>query len=226
MQPNQEDLREVKRLLAAGSTPYVESMLRDEIAKITEILQKETVEAPKPVEKVPEPTPAPVAPVAAKKPIVPITSYSFSDDKMDCLVIIHDVKGLEGAVITFEPMPKTFSITIDREAANLPTMKLTVTPLLHNVVPEKCRYRIKRDMIMITLQKKKEKKWHAVKKDEMDLVKKKRKNELHPPLNGNSDAAVMNMMKILYEEGDDEMRRTIQKAMWESKNKKPEEEKK
>jgi calcyclin binding protein len=207
VEPSPQDIPEVRRILAVGTTPYVEQFLRAELAKLTERFP-------------PSASPAPSSPPqAARGPprriFESITSYAFSDGPNKASVIIPDIAGLTDAAITFEPQPHSFSIVVDREASGLPSLKLTVAPLFKKINTEGSQYTVKGKTLTIVLDKKKKTAWSKLKKGALDKKKPKTPGEKEDP-----NSAIMDLMKKMYDEGDDEMKRTIQKAMWEAHNKK------
>jgi calcyclin binding protein len=207
VEPSPQDIPEVRRILAVGTTPYVEQFLRAELAKLNERFP---------------PSATPVAsspPQAARSPprriYESITSYAFSDGSNTASVIIPDIDGLAQAEVTFDPQPHSFSIVINREASGLPNLKLTVSPLYKKINPAGSRYTIKGKTVTVVLDKKKKTSWSKLKKGALDKKKPKTPDEKEDP-----NSAIMDMMRKMYDEGDDEMKRTIQKAMWEAHNKK------
>lgn len=216
MEPTLNDLTELKRLLALGSTPYVEALLKAEIEKI------EPKFAAKQEEKKEEAKPA--GPVRRYQSI---TSYAFSDSKDKAEIMIREIRGLEQAKIEFEPVENGFSIAVIREEQNLPNLKLVVSPT-KPIKPEESKYKVRRETLTVILAKKKEETWMKLKDTSAPVTKedKKKKEEEEIDAKENPNAALMSMMKKMYDEGDDEMKRTISKAMWEAQHKKPEDEKK
>ena len=213
MEPTLDDLTELKRLLGLGSTPYVEALLKAEIQKIEPKFA--TVKAPEPAK--------PAAPVRRYQSI---TSYAFSDSKKTAEIMIREIRSLEQAKIEFEPQKNGFSIAVIREEQNLPNLKLVVSPI-KEIVPADSTYKIRRETLTVILAKKKEETWMKLKDTSLTPKKEeKKKPEDDVDAKENPNAALMNMMKKLYDEGDDEMKRTISKAMWEAQHKKPEDEEK
>ena len=210
------DLQELKRILAAGSTPYVEALIKNEIAKVEAALGVNTeknvqTEAPK------APTP--------KKIYETISKYAFSDSTKKATVIIKDIRGLEQAEITFEPKERECVICVNREKQNMSNLKLTISPLYKKIKPEESKYTKHGETLTLHLIKKKETSWMKLKKSALDMKKPKSTPGKDDKSKESPDTALMDMMKKMYDEGDDEMKRTISKAMWEAQHKKPEEEK-
>lgn len=216
MEPTANDLRELKRILSLGSTPYVEHLLGLEIKKLEE---KFPEAAAAPAEKAPE------APAKPKRIYQTIDSYAFSDSNNVAKVIITHIKELAQAEIEFEPNPHGFSICIIREKQNLPNLKLTVQPTYKKIIPDQSKYSVSNEKLTITLQKKKNTSWMKLKKSAIDMKKKDDKSS-KDKAKEDPNGALMDMMKKMYDEGDDEMKRTISKAMWEAQHKKPEDDKK
>ena len=215
MEATADDLKELRRLLGIGSTPYVEHLLKQEIEKLEQkfAADKQAQEAPVKVENAAAPEPV--------RRYTAISSYAFLDDKAAAKVIIKDIRGLEQAKIEFKPEERGFTICIIREEQNMPNLKLVVSPT-KKIIPDQSKFTVRRETLTITLKKKKESTWMKLKKD-MKFAKTKQEKEEEKE---NPNMALMNMMKKMYDEGDDEMKRTIAKAMWESQHKKDDEEKK
>jgi calcyclin binding protein len=203
MEPTPADLIELKRIVAVGTTPYVESVIRAEIAK----LSPQFPEAPVPVATQPKPA-------QARPRYEAIESYAFVDSNDAAKVVVRGVKGLADAKIEFTPAERSFSITIQREG--LSNLKLTVSPL-KKILPASSNYSVRGETLTITLDKKKKTTWTKLKKTSSGIKKtppgEKKKDD-------DPNSALMDMMKKMYDEGDDEMKRTMSKAWWEAQHKK------
>lgn len=82
---------------------------------------------------------------------------------------------------------------------------------------EKSNFKIKTDMIVVSLAKKIARDWSHV-----TLVEKRIKDSKfspEPELGEDPNASLMNLMKKMYQDGDDEMKKTIAKAWTESQEK-------
>jgi calcyclin binding protein len=71
----------------------------------------------------------------------------------------------------------------------------------------------------VILSKKKKATWTKLKKT-ASAIKKPKPGEPKPKEDPNN--ALMDMMRKMYSEGDDDMKRTMQKAWWEAQHKKEE----
>jgi calcyclin binding protein len=91
------------------------------------------------------------------------------------------------------------------------------TRLLHDIKPEQSSYKVKKDMVIVSLAKADPKNWECILRDE----KKAPEKPAVPQMDDNKDPgdSLMKLMKNMYETGDDEMKRTIAKAWTESREK-------
>jgi calcyclin binding protein len=204
------DAQELRRLIALGTTPYVDSFLRAELAKLAEQFP-EAAAAP------------PVKPAARssapKVTYESITSYAFSDSNDKASIIIREIKDLASADIQFQPTEHGFTVTIHRQG--LSNLKLSIAPTYKKIIPGSSKYTVKGETLTIALEKKKKTSWSKLKKGALD-TKKPKIAEPGSKSKDDPNTALMDMMKKMYDEGDDEMKRTISKAMWEAHNKKGE----
>ncbi|KAA0719372.1 Calcyclin-binding protein [Triplophysa tibetana] len=95
--------------------------------------------------------------------------------------------------------------------------QMTVNNLLCPIVTSESSKKIKTDMVVIMCKKKSTKKW-----DCLTQVEKQSKEKDKPSVNENTDPSegLMSVLKKIYTDGDDEMKRTINKAWVESQDKK------
>ena len=213
MEATASDLVELKRLLSHGSTPYVEHFLKAEIAALESKLttQEEHVEHAE-VSQIP------------RKTYQSIDSYAFSDSNDKAAIIIHNVEGLENSEVIFKPEDHSCTIYVIRESQNLPNLKLTISPLYKKIIPQDSKYTKKKETLTVILAKKKSSSWMKLKKSSLDAKKPKSPNDKEK-IKEDPNGALMDMIKKMYDEGDDEMKRTISKAMWEAQHKNPDEKK-
>src|SRR5690606_20797938 len=92
--------------------------------------------------------------------------------------------------------------------------RFTLGRLYKPVVGDKSKATItKSNRLIITLNKKSPEKWLSLNAQENRLQDDK------PELDGDPEKGLMDMMKKLYDEGDDEMKRTMAKTWYESRHK-------
>jgi calcyclin binding protein len=111
-------------------------------------------------------------------------------------------------------LSKSFSVTIKN--LNNMNYNMSVPVLCNEIEPAQSYVKCKNEMVTIFLKKAK------VGETWADLVFGKQKEKMEmPKMDENADpqAGLMSMMKKMYEEGDDEMKRTIGKAFTESREK-------
>ncbi|CCI39899.1 hypothetical protein ABG067_002281 [Albugo candida] len=90
--------------------------------------------------------------------------------------------------------------------------RLVVSNLDKPIVPSECKYRIKKNRITIILKKEdKNTSWTS--------LTSKNPSSSNKPTSSDPAAGIMDLMKNMYEEGDDEMKKTIAKAWTESRAK-------
>lgn len=94
---------------------------------------------------------------------------------------------------------------------------LLITNLMNDILPESSYHKVKTDMVALFLRKSSTANWSHV----TELEKKAKEPKVPKPEmdGGDPSASLMNMMKQMYDEGDDEMKRTIAKAWTEARDK-------
>ena len=146
-----------------------------------------------------------------------IDNYAWdqSDKFLKIYVSLNGVHSFPTENITSEYSKKSFELQIlgldKRNSA------LTKKNLLHEIVPSESYHKVKTDMVVLYLKKASSQHWTYVTESE-----KKSKEPKAPKFDKQEDpsASLMTMMKQMYEEGDDEMKRTIAKAWTEARDKK------
>ncbi|TRY98100.1 hypothetical protein DNTS_028464 [Danionella cerebrum] len=95
--------------------------------------------------------------------------------------------------------------------------QMTVNNLLFPIITAESSKKIKTDMVLVMCKKKTTKKW-----DCLTEVEKQAKDKDKPSMDEKADPSdgLMSMLKKIYTDGDDEMKRTINKAWVESQEKK------
>ncbi|ENN72666.1 calcyclin-binding protein [Dendroctonus ponderosae] len=93
----------------------------------------------------------------------------------------------------------------------------SITQLLHAVEPKNSTYKVKNDLILINVAKKEDITWSHVTEWEKKASDKKMPS-MDSDDKSDPSASLINLMRNMYETGDDEMKRTIAKAWTESRN--------
>ncbi|CAF1474249.1 unnamed protein product [Adineta steineri] len=88
--------------------------------------------------------------------------------------------------------------------------------LLHDIQPDQSNFKVKKDMVILSLRKIESKNWECFLQDE-----KKTPMKPLPKLDNTKDSneSFMNMVEEMYEKGDDDTKRAIAKAWVQSKEK-------
>ncbi|CAF1167202.1 unnamed protein product, partial [Didymodactylos carnosus] len=145
-----------------------------------------------------------------------ITLYAWDQSDKFVKLYVQDLNGVSNLAedqikCTFEQ--RGFQLEIN----NLNNVNYTfkLRKLLNEILPNESSYKLKKDSVVIMLRKKDPKQWECVIQDDKKADKKL------PKMDDRKDPgdSLMNMMKQMYDEGDDEMKRTIAKAWTESREK-------
>jgi len=219
-----EDIKEIKNLVEIAKRPKVEALLTIEmrryetkLSEMMETLEKQKNSANKTTNSV-------IQPVATKCYDVPYKSYSWDQsDKfvkfyLTNLKNVQDLQQPDGFQSSFEPKSVNFRV------CNLSGKNhvFEIKELAYEINPAKSMYKIKSDMVVIMLAKTKEgQNWSHVTAAEKAKADKKNEVPKMDDDSGDPSKGLMNMMKKMYDEGDDEMKKTIAKAWTESQNKGP-----
>ena len=199
------NIDELQFLLSQSKQPAVRTLLEGELKKQNELLQ--TVSPPE------------------KKPIVKsggrtkkITNYSWEENLKYVKVYVRDIKSAEDVIdkenieTNFET--RSFSVILRKVGPKGMNYSLTIGNLNKDICPEECKVVPTKTGVTIHLFKVKNSMW-------TDLKYKEEKKDDMPKMDKDADpsAGLMNLMKHMYESGDDDMKRTIAKSMYEAQNK-------
>ncbi len=153
-----------------------------------------------------------------------ISSDTYGWDQSDKFVKIYITSGLKEVKevdVSCNFTDRSFELAI-RSPANNTTQLLTVINLLNQIDSTGSYTKVKPDMVTVFLKKVElGRNWGYVTAKEAILKDKKEKTAV-PKIDENADPqdGLMSLMKKMYEEGDDEMKRTISKAFIEGREKK------
>ncbi|KAI4295447.1 hypothetical protein L6164_035494 [Bauhinia variegata] len=196
------DLEELRHLQSIAKRPRIISFLSSEIHN----LEKLSKEAPA--------APSSGIPTGTKVPSTPARNYatlgSFSWDQDNEKVKIYvSLEGVDEHKIESEFKPMSFDVKFhDIQGKNY---RCAIPKLHKEIVPEKCKVLVKPTRVTIILLKASKGNWQ-------DLNFKE--DKLKPNLDKEKDpmAGIMDLMKNMYEEGDEEMKRTIAKAWTDARS--------
>ncbi|XP_057713774.1 calcyclin-binding protein [Corythoichthys intestinalis] len=159
-------------------------------------------------------------PVASSKAAytVKITNYAWdqSEKFVKIYLTLKNVHNIPSEKVEVNFTERSFSVLVkELDGKN---HQMTVLNLLYPIDEQNSSTKIKTDMVLIMCKKKATKKWEY-----LTTVEKQAKDKDKPtPADDNADPSegLMSMLKKIYSEGDDEMKRTINKAWSESQEKK------
>ncbi|XP_056149278.1 calcyclin-binding protein [Lampris incognitus] len=206
------DLQELGALLEKAERKRVQEVLRQEQKKVEKEIAAKQQKKEQQARREADLTSAGKAAYTVK-----ITNYAW--DQSDKFVKIYlTLKGVhkipsENVEVSFTE--RSFSVLVkDLDGKN---HQMTIINLLCPVDAKDSFKKIKTDMVLVMCKKQTAKKWEC-----LTQVEKQTKEKDKPPMDENADPSegLMNMLKKIYSEGDDEMKRTINKAWTESQEKK------
>lgn len=148
---------------------------------------------------------------------VKITNYAWdqSEKFVKIYLTLKDVHKIPSENVETCFTEGSFSVLVkDLEGKN---HQMTVLNLLYPIDVKDSFKKVKTDMLLVMCKKQSTKKWEYLTK-----VEKKSKDKEKPTVDDNAEPGdgLMNMLKKIYSEGDDEMKRTINKVWTESQEKK------
>ncbi|KAG9448044.1 hypothetical protein H6P81_014172 [Aristolochia fimbriata] len=200
------DLEELRSLQSVAKRPRILSMISNEIQRLEKLSQGS-------VSGTVSPTPTPIASqtkVVSVPSILYTTLGSFSweqdNDKIKIYVFLEGVDQ-EKLEAEFKPM----SVDIKFHDVQGKNYRCAVPKLNKQIDPDNCKVVVKPTKVIITLAKASKGNW-------LDLHFKE--DKLKPNLDKEKDpmAGIMDLMKNMYEEGDEDMKRTIAKAWTDARS--------
>uniref|UniRef100_H2ZZ02 Calcyclin-binding protein n=1 Tax=Latimeria chalumnae TaxID=7897 RepID=H2ZZ02_LATCH len=208
------DLEEVKSLLKIVKRKRIRDLLEKEKAKLEKELQEPSEAAQGELMEVEKPA-AVVAPISSGY-TVKISNYGWdqSDKFVKIYITLTGVHQIPVENVQVQFTERSFNLLV--KDLNGKNYSMLVNNLLNPITVEGSSRKVKTDMVLVMCKKKAERKWEY-----LTLVEKRSKEKEKPSFNDNSDPSegLMNILKKMYEEGDDEMKRTINKAWVESREK-------
>jgi len=214
------DIDELKSLIELAKSERIKSFLSIELRRWETKLANH-MESEKKSNAVSTPS-APTKPAAPNSRTYDVYLKNYSWEESDMFVKIY-LTGLGGAKDlakeAFEFKVETTSIYFKINDYKGKNMIFNIKETAGKINTEKSYYKAKSDMVVIFLKKEAASvKWSHLKKVDKESADKPK---FTPKVEENEDpsAGLMNMMKQMYEDGDDNMKRTIAKAWTESSTK-------
>ncbi|XP_058201317.1 uncharacterized protein LOC131316063 isoform X2 [Rhododendron vialii] len=212
------DLAELRNIRNIAERPRVVSLISSEIRKLEKVIfltlaeeagSTVTSQSPSPSPTL-TPTPIPAAKMVSNPAVNYLTLGSFSwEQDIDKVKIYVSLEGVdqEKMEIVFKPM----SIDVKFHDVQGKNYRCAIPKLNKEIVPEKCKVVVKPTRVIITLPKASKGNW-------LDLHFKEDKLKPNVDKGGDPMAGIMDLMKNMYEEGDDEMKKTIAKAWTDARS--------
>uniref|UniRef100_A0A8D0DPW4 Calcyclin-binding protein n=1 Tax=Salvator merianae TaxID=96440 RepID=A0A8D0DPW4_SALMN len=204
----QKDLEEVRELLKKTSRKRIHDVLLAEKNKIEkEIKNQPLLKVKAEVSEDERPPPTGYT--------VKINNYAWdqSDKFVKIYITLNGVQHLPAENVQVHFTERSFDLLVK----NLHNKNYTMTfnNLLKPISVDGSSQKIKTDMVLILCKKKQEEKWECLTQVEKESKEKEKASyDTSDPSEG-----LMNLLKKMYVEGDDEMKRSINKAWVESREK-------
>nr|XP_046263484.1 calcyclin-binding protein [Scatophagus argus] len=205
------DLLELGSLLEKAERKRVQELLKQEQKKVEKELAVKQQQKAQQARREADPT-APKTTYTVK-----ITNYAWdqSEKFVKIYLTLKDVHKIPSENVEVNFTEGSFSVMV--KDLNGKNHQMTVLNLLHPIDVNDSYKKVKTDMVLVMCKKQTTKKWDCLTK-----VEKQSKEKEKPNMDDSTDPSdgLMNMLKKIYSEGDDEMKRTINKAWTESQEKK------
>lgn len=229
-----EDLFELRRLLGDAKRPRVRELLSNEIANLSK-WQDGSAQSVAPVTRAAEPStaqeqskavaPPPSLPQQQSVQDIPLPSSTskiapqvryttlstFSwDQTSDKVKVYYPLEGASEDNVSATFDTSTFDIKI--HDVNGKNYRCGIPKLNKAISPDQSKVLVKPKRIIVSLQKRETGNWLDLQKKEDRLKSSLDKDKEKDPM-----AGIMDLMKNMYEDGDDNMKRTIAQAWTEAR---------
>jgi len=150
---------------------------------------------------------------------VKLTKYAWdqSDKFFKIFISLNNIQKLESEKVlcNFNERSLEFKV-MELEGKNY---SLVIKNLAEEIDPSKSHFKVKTDSVVVFLAKANQITWTAVTAEEKKSKEFKAPKLSSPDASDDPNASLMNMMKQLYDSGDDDMKRQIAKSFAEGRNK-------
>ncbi|XP_061550281.1 calcyclin-binding protein isoform X2 [Phycodurus eques] len=206
------DLLELGSLVEKAERKRVQELLKQEQKKVEKEIADKRQQKEQQARRQADPVPSSKATYTVK-----ITNYAWdqSEKFVKIYLTLKNVHKNPSEKVVVHFSERSFSVLVkELDGKN---HQMTVLNLLYPIDDQNSSTKIKTDMVVIMCKKQVTKKWEC-----LTTVDKESKEKDKPKVDDNADPSegLMSMLKKIYSEGDDEMKRTINKAWSESQEKK------
>jgi len=218
------DIEELKTLLESAKRKKVKDLLGINLRKLeTELINlKEEIGRTETRLKASNEDKPETKPEVKRAPESQIKDYSWDQSENYVKLYLTGLSNL--ATINQDNIKVTFtdqSLNIRIENLNGKTLLFNINKTCHKISPSKSHFKVKSDYLVVFLGKHNPgSSWSHITYAEKCAADAKKSVDTKMDESGDPSAGLMNMMKKLYDEGDDEMKRTIAKAWTEGQQKK------
>jgi len=206
------DIAELKQLHDSATRSKVKGMLTIELRRLeTELIALSQAEQPaEPKHNANKPKPTCYE--------TKIINYAWdqSDKFVKIYVTLNGIQSLPKEQIRCTFTGSSFELRV--EGLDSRNHTLLINNLLHPITLSSSYHKVKTDMVIVFLSKTAQKSWSHVTQSEQK-AKEQKDEKLKPEAAEDPSGGLMNIMKKMYDEGDDDMKRTIAKAWTESRDK-------
>ncbi|XP_076673888.1 calcyclin-binding protein [Andrena cerasifolii] len=201
------DIEEINNLLQHASRQRSKDVLGLEIRRLqTELMKSDEGN------KVTSTSTNAVSNASDKCYEVKLNNYGWdqSSTRMTLYITLKDVHQLPKEAVICNFTEKSIDLRVLR--LDNKNYRLTINDLCEEIDAEQSNVRVKTDMVIVNLFKRVAKNWSHVTAVEKRI--KELKKNMVPNVGEDTDlgAGLMNVVKKMYQEGDDEMKKTIAKA--------------
>ncbi|XP_022085354.1 calcyclin-binding protein-like [Acanthaster planci] len=211
------DLEEVNKLIHLADRQRVKGVLSIEKGRLeAEIAQKEKASSMGGGGETARATPAGQKQKQLATTTIKTYGWDQSDKFVKIYITLNGVHSIPAENVSVEYGENSFKLVANnlRDANH----QLAINGLLRAILPKESHFKIKTDDVVIFLKKRDQgNSWKYLTQVEQRLKDKDSTPEMDKDADPSS--GIMDLMKKMYDEGDDEMKRTIAKAWTESRDK-------
>lgn len=233
--PNQEYIDDLSRLLEAATHPRSTALLQKALqdAKSEGLVNGQKEEGDKEgVEKRSEApevkTASHAAPVGRTVPLVystRISQYGWDQTPKAVKIYITGISDLsQASKDDVKAKFKAKSVEVEVKSPKGKVYSLLINDLFESILPDQSFTKVKGGTVIVTLKKSAAKEWPFLTGREKKLKDAREPKTPKPDKSEDPGASLMGLMKQMYQDGDDDMKRTIAKAWHESQEKRMKEE--
>uniref|UniRef100_A0A1J3JJK6 Calcyclin-binding protein n=2 Tax=Noccaea caerulescens TaxID=107243 RepID=A0A1J3JJK6_NOCCA len=201
------DLDELRQLQSIAKRPRVLNLINSEISNL-EKLRRDSAAGSSAKPEVPVPVSTPAKPISPAGSYVTLGTFSWEQDNEKVKMYIS-LEGVDEDNVDAEFKPMALDVKIHQVQGK--NYRCAIPKLHGEIVPEKCKVLVKPKRIVITMVKSSRGNWLDIHHKE-DKIKPSFEKEKDPM------AGIMDLMKNMYEGGDEEMKKTIAKAWTDARS--------